>query len=258
MEVTSSADDLPPKRPPLYLFGSALVYKGTSLFFFFSSYRFAMNSYNRRVLYALALSAVLVVVAACGEGSVNGPIEVAEGTTHDGSVQTVNGPITVQKGARVDGSARSVNGSVKVAEEATAQRVRNVNGAIRLGRKARVENSVQTINGDVEAASGAVIGGDVESVNGDVRLTGATVEGGVSVVTASVTLEEGAVVRQDITVDQEDADSDTPGVTITLRGGSVVEGGIYVKGQSADVTLRLEGGSRVDGTIADRVTVERS
>ena len=205
-----------------------------------------------RTAYALlgvmALSLIPLSLAACGQGSVNGPVRVAAGTTQENAVQTVNGPVTVGEGARVEGGARSVNGSVEIASGASVEKIQNVNGAITVGPKARVTEEIQTVNGTVEMDSEAAVGGDIQSVNGAVRLTGATVEGTVTVVTADVTLRRRAVVRRDIVIDQEDANEPHP-VVITLQGGSVVEGDIRVKGD-ADVTVRIEGDSRVEGTIS--------
>ena len=121
--------------------------------------------------------------------TVNGGIEIGEGTVVDGEVESVNGPISMEAGAR-------------------AREVGTINGSVELSG-AEVEHDVSTYNGDVTLSDGASVGGDIrilEPDSGSSRRNRAL----------RIHIEDGSIVQGSVIVENEDLE-----VEVYLRGGAV-------------------------------------
>lgn len=159
----------------------------------------------------------LSLIAACGSGSVNDTIRIADGDVHDGGVRSVNGNIIVGTGAVIKGDINSVNGMVDVDDEAEAGDIKTVNGSIRLGRGARTGNidsvngglrarassgtgRIRLVNGSIDTEAGTAIDGDIDLVNGTAELRGTRVSGDIVTYSGRITLTDASEAMQNIVI----------------------------------------------------------
>ena len=164
-----------------------------------------------------------------GESTVNGSIDVGDGATVTGSLETVNGKIRVGDNSTV-GDANTVNGSISVGDGVKCGALSTVNGSIQVGDQATA-GEISTVNGRIELQDGSSAGGDVSTVNGGLGFHGSHVGGDVTTVNGNVELSDSAVIAGDLIVKKPHSwfgnDSHPP--EIVIGPGSRVEG-----------TLRLE------------------
>ncbi len=136
-----------------------------------------------------------------GASTVNGSITVGSGATVTGDLETVNGSIRIDENA-VIGDAETVNGSVKVASGVKAEDIGSVNGTIRVGENVTIEGEVSVVNGKIRIASGSTVSEDVSNVNGEIKITGAEIGGNLSTVNGDVSLDEGALLHGNLTIEK--------------------------------------------------------
>ena len=164
-----------------------------------------------------------------GESTVNGSIDVGDGATVTGSLETVNGKIRVGDNSTI-GDANTVNGSISVGDGVKCGALSTVNGSIQVGDQATA-GEISTVNGRIELQDGSSAGGDVSTVNGGLGFHGSHVGGDVTTVNGNVELSDSAVIAGDLIVKKPHSwfgnDSHPP--EIVIGPGSRVEG-----------TLRLE------------------
>ena len=99
-------------------------------------------------------------------------------------------------------NAETVNGSVKVGSGVKAEDISSVNGAIRIGEKVTIKGEVSVVNGKIGIASGSTISEDVSNVNGEFKITGAEIGGDLSTVNGDVSLDEGAFLHGNLTIEK--------------------------------------------------------
>ncbi len=158
-----------------------------------------------------------LLIGACGSGSVNDTIRIADGETREGGARSVNGSIIVGNGAVLEGNINSVNGNVDLDDGATAGDIKTVNGSIRLGSQSRsgaVDSvnggirarrsvhigSVNLVNGSLDTDAETVIEGDVFLINGSAELRGTRVAGDIVAYGGQVTLIDGSEAAQNIVI----------------------------------------------------------
>jgi DUF4097 and DUF4098 domain-containing protein YvlB len=164
-----------------------------------------------------------------GESTVNGSIDVGDGATVTGSLETVNGKIRVGDNSTV-GDANTVNGSISVGDGVKCGALSTVNGAIQVGDHATA-GEISTVNGRIELQDGSSAGGDVSTVNGGLGFHGSHVGGDVTTVNGDVELSDSAVIAGDLIVKKPHSwfgnDSHPP--EIVIGPGSRVEGTIRLE-----------------------------
>ena len=138
-----------------------------------------------------------------GASTVNGSITVGSGATVTGDLETVNGSIRIEENAVIE-NAETVNGSVTVGSGVKAEDISSVNGAIRIGEKVTIKGEVSVVNGKIGIASGSTVSEDVSNVNGEIKITGAEIEGDLSTVNGDVSLDEGAFLHGNLTIEKPD------------------------------------------------------
>ncbi len=176
--------------------------------------------------------ALLAALLLGGCFSINSDIEVGDGQSVDGSLNTINGQVSVGSESVVDGNAKTVNGSISIGARSIVEHIETVNGKITLGAGAQAD-SIEAVNGSVEIGEKAQVGGVVETVNGRVLVgRDAVVEGLIESINGQIRLS-GA----------------TAGALRNVRGGMVLEAGSRVLGE-----LRVVKGS--NGESDDSVLVE--
>jgi UDP-3-O-[3-hydroxymyristoyl] glucosamine N-acyltransferase len=136
-----------------------------------------------------------------GASTVNGSIAVGSGATITGPLETVNGAIRIDENAVV-ADAETVNGSVKLGSGVKAQDISSVNGAIRIGERVTINGEISIVNGKIDVDAGSTVSKDVSNVNGEIEISGAEIAGGLSTVNGDVTLDEGAVLRGNLTIEK--------------------------------------------------------
>jgi cytoskeletal protein CcmA (bactofilin family) len=200
--------------------------------------------------YALAaITGILIVVlgalTACGTGSINGPVTVAEGQK-TGDVTTVNGAVKVEDGATV-GAAMTVNGSVVLGANVTAGSVKTVNGEVSVGSASRVSGNVMTVNGAVILDEHADVIGKIANVNGAIRLTSAHVGGGIGTVSGDIDVGDGSRVDGGIRVEKPDFSTEPQHVPrIVIGPNTVVNGPLRFE---REVQLYISDSAQVGGPI---------
>jgi predicted acyltransferase (DUF342 family) len=164
-----------------------------------------------------------------GESTVNGSIDVGDGATVTGSLETVNGKIRVGDNSTV-GDANTVNGSISVGDGVKCGALSTVNGSIQVGDQATA-GEISTVNGRIELQDGSSAGGDVSTVNGGLGFHGSHVGGDVTTVNGDVELSDSAVIAGDLIVKKPHSwfgnDSHPP--EIVIGPGSRVEGTIRLE-----------------------------
>ncbi len=196
----------------------------------------------QRLIFGMMVSLLL---AGCGDGSVNDTIRIKSGTSSEGSANSVNGNIIVETGAVVEGDVRTVNGMVDIDEQAQTGNVKTVNGAIRLGSGAetgnldsvngsvRIKNGGKTggirlVNGTLLAAQGSRINGDAYLVNGSAELIGTRISGTLSGYSGGFMVTDASEVTGDVIIRKPKgsfSDSDKPKVVIgqnSTVGGKII------------------------------------
>jgi DUF4097 and DUF4098 domain-containing protein YvlB len=136
-----------------------------------------------------------------GASTVNGSITVGAGATVTGGLETVNGAIRIDENAVIE-DAETVNGSIKIAPGVKAQDIEGVNGTIRVGANVTINGEISVVNGQIGVDKGSSVGGDVNNVNGEIRMTGAEIGGDLSTVNGDVTLDDGANLHGNLTIEK--------------------------------------------------------
>ncbi|MCP3981860.1 MAG: hypothetical protein GY716_21365 [bacterium] len=198
---------------------------------------------TKRICLAVAVAALWL--GACNT-SINAPIDIADGETSAGDLNTVNGSISLGRESHVRGSCRSVNGNVELDDGARASGVATVNGTIRIGADAVIEGDAESVNGRVSTRAGCTIKGDVSTVNGSIDLRGTRVEDNIHTVNGRVSLQEQSVVGGDVVIKDQVGGSRKP-LEIEISGGSVVEGDVINEDDDLTVRVYLSGGGKILG-----------
>ena len=188
-----------------------------------------------------AAISLLTALLLSGCVSVNSDIEVGDGQTVDGSLNTINGSVSVGTESVVDGNAKTVNGSISVGPRtvigdietvngkvtlgagATSESIEAINGSVEIGEDAEVSGRVETVNGRVLVGRNAVVDGLVESVNGQIRLQGATV-GSLKNVRGGMVLEAGSRVLGELRVVRSRSGEGSDSVLVEIHADSEVAG----------------------------------
>lgn len=136
-----------------------------------------------------------------GGPTVNGSITVGSGATVTGKLETVNGAIRIDKDAVIE-DAETVNGSIKIASGVKAEDIEGVNGAIRIGENVTIKGEISVVNGKIAVDDGSSVGGDVSNVNGEIMISGAELGGNLTTVNGDVTLDNGARLHGNLTVEK--------------------------------------------------------
>lgn len=207
---------------------------------------------RQRVLFCLSTLVLVLASAALAGGSVNKSIRVGDGETADRALSSVNGSITVGSRAELSGSAETVNGGISVGDDSRTWDLTSVNGRVRIGARVTVDGDLSSVNGSVDSGEESVVTGRVETVNGGIELRGTTVQGDLQTVNGHVVLDRGSRVEGDLVVEGRNNHgwtSHQKPLVIELRDGSVVEGDVEVRDEDRKVTVRLSGGSAVNGQV---------
>lgn len=195
---------------------------------------------------------------ASGASSVNGSISVGEGATVTGALRTVNGTIRVDARANIE-KAATVNGGIRIAEGVQSGGLKTTNGSIRVAGDAVISGAIEATNGRIDIGKDSVVTDGISNVNGQIRLSGAEVGGNLRTVKGDIDLEDVAVVKGDLIVDEDGswdwgkARSRKP--RIVIGPGSRVEGKVVLK-QEVDLFISETaevGGVEGEMSVADAV-----
>ncbi len=216
------------------------------------------------------LLACLMMVS-CG---VNSSITFEDGTTHEGNQVTVNGGVFIGADCTIKGNCRTVNGRVTVGSNSHVKSLKSVNGSIKLddnivvngdletvnggirvGSEVSVEGNLETVNGGVSVASGGSIQGTLKTVNGGIDLDNTRVTGALVTTNGDITLENGARVIGNLVI-RCGKGKEMKAPTITVAGGSFVQGDIEIHNEDRRVRLVLSDGGQVTGSTGSAI-VER-
>lgn len=201
------------------------------------------------------VAALAIGLGACN-GSVNTPIDIADGTKDATATETVNGRIRIGNDVTVtSGSFRSVNGAATVGARSTVPAITLVNGAIQVGEDSRtgelttvngsvivgantrVRDGIDVVNGAISLAEGVQVDGETSAVNGRITLDSATVNGNIENVNGGVHLLGASAVNGDLSIRR------SRGVSVQDRPPEIlIEGGARVTGRllfEKEVVLRI-------------------
>lgn len=200
----------------------------------------------KTILFVLVLSIILF----CGcNMSVNRSVYVRDGESSHG-LTSVNGSIHVGARCQVDGSCRTVNGSVQVGDDSRVCDLDTVNGRISLAANVKVEGNAKTVNGSITCGSGSKIHGRLSTVNGRIELKNTEVDEEISTVNGDIELLAKSLVRGDIIIKGRHGSLfDHSHISIWIKEGSRVEGGIIVRDPDVDVKVYISKDSAVLGKI---------
>src|SRR6056297_3097921 len=171
--------------------------------------------------YRITLVFALLLLGGCF--GINSDIEIGDGSSVDGDVESVNGSISLGANAAVAGHVTTVNGKITLGAGASAVEVAGVNGSVDIGEEARIEGSVEIVNGLVVLRAGSVVDQDVSSVNGQIRLEGATA-GSVKNNNGGIVLERGSRVLGELRVEKSRFAKANDPVTVIIHADCEVTG----------------------------------
>jgi hypothetical protein len=196
----------------------------------------------------LVFGLAALVLGGC-DVSVNRSIHVSDG--ENGSAQTsVNGSIHIGARCRIEGDCRTVNGSIHVGDGSRVRDLDTVNGRIGLAAGVDVDGDATTVNGSIVCGAGSKVHGKVSTVNGRIELTNCEVDEELSTVNGDIELLAKSLVHGDIVIKGRHGRLfDHPRISIRLREGSRVEGGIIVRDPDLDVKVYISKDSSVMGKI---------
>jgi hypothetical protein len=201
---------------------------------------------QKTILLFLMLSFALI----CGcDMSVNRSVYVRDGGSSHG-LTSVNGSIQVGSRCRVEGGCRTVNGSIQVGDDSRVRDLDTVNGRISIAARVEVDGSVKTVNGSIACGSGSKIRGRLGTVNGRIELHNTEVDEDMSTVNGDIELLAKSLVRGDIVIKGRHGRLfDHAHLSIWIKEGSRVEGGIIVRDPDVDVKVYISKDSAVAGKI---------
>jgi acetyltransferase-like isoleucine patch superfamily enzyme len=106
-----------------------------------------------------------------------------------------------------------------------------VNGAIRIGENVTINGGVSVVNGKIAIASGSSIRDEVSNINGEISITAAEIGGNLSTVNGDVTLDNGANLHGNLTVEKArgSRSNNARKPRIIIGPGSKVGGEIFVE-----------------------------
>jgi len=155
---------------------------------------------TKRLMMAVVAALGFSLAFASGYSTVNSSIQVKSGE-HTGNVVSVNGDIKIGTRAVVR-KVKTVNGSVRLGAGSRARSVDSVNGSIHLARGVNISEDIDTVNGGLNTGAGVSIGGDIVAVNGDIEARHSSIGGSIEVTNSDLTLRQGTVVEGGIRVKQ--------------------------------------------------------
>ena len=198
------------------------------------------------ILLFLALSFILFY--GC-DVSVNRSIHVNDGE-NTGAQTSVNGSIHIGARCRIEGDCRTVNGSIHVGDGSRVRDLDTVNGRISLADGVDVDGDVTTVNGSIVCGAGSKVHGRVSTVNGRIELTNCEVDEELSTVNGDIELLKKSLVHGDIVIKGRHGGLfDHAHLSIWIKEGSRVEGGIIVRDPDVDVKVYISKDSSVKGKI---------
>jgi DUF4097 and DUF4098 domain-containing protein YvlB len=221
---------------------------------------------NRLHILGVGLACVLVV--SCG---VNSSIVSEDGTTYEGNRTTVNGSVSIGDRCVIKGNCRTVNGRVSVGSDSQVGSLKSVNGSIKLGDNVVVDGDLETVNGGIHVGPAASVAGYLETVNGPVSIAaGGVIEGTLKTVNGGIDLDDTEVTGDLITTNGDLTIENGSRVignlvirggkgkerkppTITVSGGSVIEGDLEIHDKDRGVRLVLIGGGQVTGATTGAI-----
>ena len=208
---------------------------------------------QRSFLLVFGLSAVLF----CGcDMSVNRSVHVSDGEQSGGHT-SVNGSIHIGARCRIDGDCRTVNGSVRVGDDSRVHDLDTVNGRIIIAARVEVDGNAATVNGSISSGSGGKIHGRLSTVNGRIEMKNTEVDEDVSTVNGDIELLAKSLIHGDIVIKGRHGKLfDHSHISIWIKEGSLVEGGIIVRDPDIDVKVYLSKDSTVKGEIQNAQVVK--
>ncbi len=224
-----------------------------------------------------SLAAVIMLVSACGSGSVNDNIRIAKGEIHEGGARSVNGNIIVGSKATVQGDISSVNGTVDIDDGAEVANIKSVNGSIRVGEGAIAGNidsvngntrllpdsrttGIRLVNGSLDAEKGTHIMGSAFLVNGTMELFGAMVDGDLETYSGNMLVTDSSKVAGNIFVKKPKgtfSNTDKPRIIIgpdsEVAGGIIAERDIHLFVHDSATVGSIEGAAAeaFSGSVSD-------
>ncbi len=213
-----------------------------------------------------AMVAVMAIALGACNGSVNAPIDIADGTKDakateavngrirvgddvtvtSGSFRLVNGPATVGARSTVP-SITLVNGTIRVGEDSRTGELTTVNGSVIVAANTRVRDGIGIVNGAITLAEGVEVDGETSAVNGRITLDGATVNGNIENVNGGVHLLGASVVNGDLLIRRpRGVDIQTRPTEVLIEGGARVTGRLVFE---REVVLRIHRDAQVGEII---------
>ena len=143
----------------------------------------------------------------------------------------------------------SVNRSIHVSDGENGSAQTSVNGSIHIGARCRIEGDCRTVNGSIHVGDGSRVR-DLDTVNGRIELTNCEVDEELSTVNGDIELLKKSLVHGDIVIKGRHGGLfDHAHLSIWIKEGSRVEGGIIVRDPDVDVTVYISKDSTVMGKI---------
>ena len=183
------------------------------------------------------------------DASVNRSIHVGDGESSHG-LTSVNGSIHVGSRCQVEGSCRTVNGSIQVGDDSQVRDLDTVNGRISIAARVAVDGNAKTVNGSITCGNSSKIHGRLATVNGRIELNNTEVDEEISTVNGDIQLSAKSLVHGDIVIKGRHGRLfDHSHISIWIKEGSQVGGGIIVRDPDVDVKVYISKDSAVKGEI---------
>lgn len=183
----------------------------------------------------------------------------------------INKDFNIPDNTKVENDLISVNGNINIGKNCTIlSDLSTVNGEITIGDETVVESSIQTVNGDIIVHKNVAITGDITNLTGNIELNEASVTGTISSISGNINarglflsgdlvsnfgninIYKKSTVKGSVVIDDNDEIPEKlRTVMITVKDSSVVSGDLRNDNRQVIVSVFVEEGSAIAGSIID-------
>jgi hypothetical protein len=182
-------------------------------------------------------------------------IKIPEDTKVLGSRSSINESILVGSNCTIKGVLKSINGDIVINANSFVKNVETVNGDIYLKNNIVIKNNLISINGRIEAVN-STVNNTVSTVNGDIILNKTVVQKNLTTIYGKVFLTNKSRIKGNLVIDEPQGNlCDKQNIEIVLKGTSIIDGDIIVKGKDVNVKIYMYKGCGIKGSVPSNVKI---
>ena len=166
-------------------------------------------------------------------------VEIAAGTTYNGSISTTASDIIVLEGARVKGDIQTSTGDVYVEANARVKSVTSIHGDVFLDVGVTVDKKIVMTNGSLTIKENSALNDDVINENGDIRISGSTLKKDVINRHGGIILKNNTYVKGNVEILDRGQSPNLDPIEIYLGVGVYIKGDVKADDEDDLVELSI-------------------